>query len=31
VVSQLWMRPLMDLSYQAVATLLKPLAWLLGP
>jgi Zn-dependent protease len=31
VVSQLWMRPLMDLSYQAIAALLKPLAWLLGP
>ena len=31
VVSQWWMRPLMDLSYQVVALLLKPLAWLIGP
>ena len=30
VVSQLWMRPLMDLSHQAVVLLLKPLIWLLG-
>jgi Zn-dependent protease len=30
VVSALWMRPLMGLSYDTLALLLKPLAWLLG-
>ncbi len=30
VVSNLWLRPLMDLSYQLINLLLSPLAWLVG-
>ena len=30
VVSSVWMRPLMGLSYEVLSTLLRPLAWLLG-
>jgi hypothetical protein len=30
VVTALWMRPLMGLSYDTLALLLKPLAWAVG-
>lgn len=31
IVSQLWMRPIMDLSYNALALMLSPVRWVLGP